>query len=161
MCETAYDMILVFPEYILSQLHCDLKSRRIFSRKKLIFSNGVFHDCGGANILNSVPLIKNTALPEAKWIHEIRDLHSKFYTCYPRPLRSWINFYPAKLNPEQPIASLDFHRCRLSLELYIMFHSEYGNFSWENDLHFMRVVAPDCVIYRSWLLKEVQHVQVT
>ena len=153
MCKTAYDMILTFPEYILGTLHCDLKNRRIFSRKKLIFSEGVFHDCEGAKVLNSVPLIEDIPLPEEKWVSEIQDLHSKFYTCYPMPLRSWVNFYPPTLDGWNSISSLDFHKCRLALELYILFHAEYKNFEWGVHSHFMRVVAPDCVIYRSWLLK--------
>lgn len=158
MCSTAYEIILSFPEDELKHLRCDLKKRIIFSRGKQIFSEEAFHDCGGANILNSVPLIQNTKLTEEQWFEDLQHLYAAFKACYPVTMQSYVNFYPVKIKDMTTISRLDFHHCRLALELYILFHSCQKNFEWEIASHFMRVIAPDCVVYRSWFLKEDSYV---
>lgn len=151
MCNTAYGLILSFPENELAPLRCDLKNKKIFSRDKVIFSDGNFHDCGGADVLNALPLIDSRRLPEVVWIKEIQELHAQFQNCFPKRLRRHVNFYPnLNLCPDEN-TGLDFHRRRLALELYILLHASLGNFEWKNQKHFMKVVAPDCVIYYNWI----------
>lgn len=152
MCDTAYQIILSFPEDELVNLWCDLANRIIFSRDKIIFSDGIFHDCGGAEILNSVPLIDNEQISEDVWKLQIEKLFSRLQNSFSLYQPKYKNFYVTKIPCTNEHTGMDYNHRRLSLELYIMFHAIYKNFKWDNPEHFMQIVANDCVIYKNWLI---------
>ncbi len=151
--ETAFDVLTSQDEKYLCHVWCDLEKHQMYYRNKCVFDKSKFSNLKGAEYLNKLMLIEEPISSSVEWWSKhLAGLYSAYVSCYPRRFKH-SNFVSAKREDVDPLlCRQDFHRCRLRMELFVLFHYYVGDLEWTNEEYFMHKVCEGCVVFRRWLI---------
>lgn len=157
---TAYDFFCALPNDLAQCITTDLAEKKIKCNGRLLFDGsslvGAKHLADIVTItdeeLNSFDLI-SLADGESTfevWAETVRQLYKAYASCVPQHSRH-LHFIPAERDTLDIFALRCFHKCRLALELYLLFHGVQQDLQWRDPSHFYERITTGCVVYKSWI----------
>lgn len=156
---TLYDWFLGLPENVLCHINCDLDSHEIYFKNKVIYHDGSLIDVPFSSQYNLkflrklklISLVEHEEL-QINWSSKIKELFLQYYSCLPKTQGQKFNFCCADPDVLDLVAASDeFYRCKLALELYVLFHYVNRDLILDNPDHFFVKITEHCVVFTRWI----------